>query len=62
MQVLLTDLNATLTAADGKTQTIAAKAGEVCWRPATQHKGVVLGEKPVEQILVEMKGKPGSSD
>jgi beta-alanine degradation protein BauB len=60
VQVLLTDLNVILTTADGKTQTITGKAGEVRWRPATQHKGAVLGEKPVEQILVEMKGKPGS--
>jgi hypothetical protein len=57
VQVLLSDLNAALTTADGKTQNIAGKAGEVRWRPATQHTGVVLGEKPVEQILVEMKGK-----
>jgi quercetin dioxygenase-like cupin family protein len=56
VQVLLTDLNATLTAADGKTQTIAGKAGDVRWRPATQHRGAILGGKAVEQILVEMKG------
>jgi beta-alanine degradation protein BauB len=56
VQVLLTDLNATLTTADGKPQTITGKAGDVRWRPATQHKGLVLGNKPVEQILVEMKG------
>jgi len=56
VQVLLTDLKVTVTTADGKTQTIAGQAGDVRWRPATQHKGVVLGEKPVEQILVEMKG------
>lgn len=59
VQVLLTDWNSTLTTADGNTQTIAGKAGNVRWRSATQHKGVVLGEKPVEQILVEMKGKFG---
>lgn len=62
VQVLLTNLNAALTTAGGETQTFAGKAGDVRWRPATQHRGAVLGEKPVEQILVEMKGKPGSGD
>lgn len=62
VQVLLTDLNVIVTTADGKTQTFTGKAGEVRWRPAIQHRGVVMGEKPVEQILVEMKGKPGSGD
>jgi hypothetical protein len=56
----LTDLNVTITTADGQIQTFAGKGDEVRWRPATEHKGVVLGEKPVEQILVEMKGKSGS--
>lgn len=55
VQVLLTDFKATLTTADGKTETLTGKAGEVRWRPATEHKGVVLGSTPVEQILVEMK-------
>lgn len=57
VQVLLTDWNVTLTAPGGKTETFAGKAGDVRWRPATQHGGAVRGEKPVEQILVEMKGK-----
>ena len=58
VQVLLTDLNVIVTTADGKTQTIAGKAGDVHWRPATRHRGAVLAEKAMEQILVEMKGKP----
>ena len=62
VQVLLTDLNVIVTTADGKTQTVTGKAGEVRWRPAIQHRGVVMGEKPVEQILVELKGKTGSLD
>lgn len=60
VQVLLTDWNGTLTTDDGKTQTVSGRAGQVRWRTATQHKGVVVGMEPVEQILVEMKGKPGS--
>jgi len=59
VQVLLTDSNVILTTVAGKTQSIAGKAGEVRWRPATEHRGTVLGEKAMEQILVEMKGKPG---
>lgn len=60
VQVLLTDLNVSLTTADGKTQTVTGKAGEVRWRPATQHAGKILGDKPLEQIVVEMKGAPGA--
>jgi len=56
VQVLLTDFNATLTTGDGHTEPFRAKAGDVRWRPATQHQGKVVGDKPVEQILVEMKG------
>ena len=58
VQLLLTDFNGTLTTCDGKTQTIAGKAGNVRWRPATQREGVVRGKEPVEQILIEMKGTP----
>lgn len=62
VQVLLTDLNVKVTTADGKAETFTGKAGDVRWRSAIQHKGAVTGEKPVEQILVEMKGKPRSGD
>lgn len=58
VQVLLRDSNVILTTVDGKTQNIAGKAGDVHWRIASQHRGAVLGENAMEQILVEMKGKP----
>lgn len=58
VQVLLTDVNVMLTTAGGKTQTVTGKAGEVRWRTATQHQGVIPLGKPVEQLLIEMKGKP----
>lgn len=58
VQVLLTDLKAALTGTDGTTEIIKGKAGDVRWRFASQHKGEVLGEKPVEQIIIEMKGNP----
>ena len=60
VQVLLTDMNASLTTSDGKTQTVTGKAGEVRWRTATQHVGKNLAGKPFEQIVVEMKGAPGA--
>lgn len=60
VQVLLTDINATLTTADGKTQAVTGKAAEVRWRPAAQHAGKILGETPAEQILVEMKRLPAT--
>lgn len=61
VQVLLTDLNAILTTPDGKSQTVTGKAGDVRWRSATQHEGEIVGGKPAEQIVVEMKGGPGRS-
>ncbi len=60
VQVLLTDLNATLTTADGTTQTVTGKAGETRWRSATQHAGRIVGHQPLEQIVVEMKGTPSA--
>ena len=60
VQVLLTDFAVTITTGNGRSETITGKAGDVRWRLATQHQGTVLGDKPVEQILVEMKEKPGS--
>ena len=62
VQVLLTDLDATLVSEDGRSETVTRKAGDVRWRLATQHKGTILGGKPVEQILVEMKGKAGANE
>ena len=60
VQVLLTDMNVVLTAPDGTAQPVTARAGEVRWRPVSQHAGKVVGDKPFEQIVVEMKGAPGA--
>lgn len=60
VQILLTDLNATLITADGKSHTVTGKPRDVRWRIATQHAGQILGDKPFEQIVVEMKGTPGA--
>ncbi len=58
VQVLLTDLKMNMTTADGKTSLIEGKAGEVRWRPATQHAAENVSGKAFEQILIEMKGAP----
>jgi hypothetical protein len=55
VQVLLTDLNASLTTSDGVTQVVTGKAGEVRWRTATAHVGKTLGDTPFEQLVIEMK-------
>jgi polyisoprenoid-binding protein YceI len=60
VQITLTDMNASLTTGDGKTETVIRKAGEVRWRTATQHSGKNLGGQPFEQVVVEMKGVPGA--
>ncbi len=58
VQIFLTDSKANITTADGKTTSEVGKAGEVRWRPATQHVVQNTGDKPSEGILVEMKGEP----
>lgn len=60
VQVLLTDMNGSLTTGDGKTQTVTGKAGDVRWRSATEHVGKNLASQPFEQIVIEMKGAPGA--
>jgi hypothetical protein len=55
VQILLTDLNASLTTTDGVTQVVTGKAGEVRWRAATAHVGKTIGDTPFEQIVIEMK-------
>lgn len=61
LQVLLTDMNVNLTSDGGKTEHVSGKAGEVRWRSATQHAGQSVDDKPVEQLVVEMKGARGAS-
>ena len=55
VQVFLTDSKAKTTTADGKSTEAAGKAGQVTWRPATQHAIQNTGAA-FEGILVEMKG------
>jgi len=56
VQIMLTDAKTTATTADGKTYQSEGKAGQVNWRPATVHSVQNTGDKPLEGVLVEMKG------
>ena len=58
VQIVLTDTKSEVTTPDGKTTTVEAKAGQVVWRPALQHSVRNIGDKPIEGVLVEMKGAP----
>ena len=55
--VFLGDQRAKFTYPDRKTEEISAKAGEVKWTPAGTHEPENIGDKPVEVVLVELKGK-----
>ena len=58
--VFLTDQKAKFTYPDGKTEEVDAKAGEVKHIPAGPHLPENVGDKPMELILVELKGKPAA--
>jgi quercetin dioxygenase-like cupin family protein len=53
--VALTDANAKVTTADGKTSEVHGKAGTAAWRSAGTHIYQNIGDKPVEGILIEPK-------
>jgi quercetin dioxygenase-like cupin family protein len=44
------------TTADGKSQVIEYKTGDVVWREALTHSGENVGTTDIRTILVEMKG------
>ena len=58
VQIVLTDARTEILTPDGKTTKVEAKAGQVLWRPALQHSARNIGDKPIDGILVEMKGEP----
>ncbi len=60
VNVYLTDANVKLTAPDGKSTEVHAKAGAAAWRGATTHIAENIGDKPLEGISVEPK-KPASA-
>jgi quercetin dioxygenase-like cupin family protein len=51
----LSDQNFRVTTADGRTDTVIHKAGEVSWGGPARHKEVNIGEKPFEAVVVELK-------
>ena len=54
--VLLTDGKIVFTGADGKSETVDAKAGQALWSAAGKHAGANAGTTALEAILVELKG------
>ena len=59
--VLLTDQNVRFHTPDGKSEVVTAKAKEAIWSLAGKHLPENLSEKPLEGILVELKGKPAAA-
>jgi quercetin dioxygenase-like cupin family protein len=56
--VFLTDQKGVFATPDGKSTQVNAKAGEVKHLPAGSHLPQNTGDKPMEVIVVELKGKP----
>jgi quercetin dioxygenase-like cupin family protein len=57
--VYLTDGSIRFTDANGKTQDVTGKAGQVVYTPAQIHNPENLGDTPFEVIVVELKGGAG---
>ena len=55
--VFLTNSTAKFTFADGKTQDVSPKAGDAQYAPATIHLPENTGDKGMDVIVVELKGK-----
>ena len=55
--VFLTDANAQFTFPDGKTQALTPKAGDAQYTAAGTHLPENMGDKGMDVILVELKGK-----
>ena len=58
LAVFLTDGHVRFTLPDGKTQGSDVKAGTTQWAPAGKHLPENMSDKPLELILVELKGQP----
>ncbi len=53
----LADETAKFTYPDGKTEDVAAKAGDAMWLPGGKHLPENMGDKPLDAVVVELKGK-----
>lgn len=56
--VFLTDGKVRFNFADGKTQDADSKAGTAMWNTATTHLPENVGDKPLEVMVIELKGEP----
>ena len=52
----LTDVRLKNTLADGKSEEVTRKAGEVTWRAPLKHASENMSDKPFEVVMVELKG------
>lgn len=59
--VSLSAANVKFTTGDGKTVDVVMKADDVSLMPAGTHAGANAGTGPVDVVIVEMKGAPGSA-
>ena len=59
--VFLTDANGTFTFPDGKKQDFAVKAGDSQYTPAGTHLPENTGDKEMQVIVIELKGKTPKS-
>ena len=55
--IFLTDVQVKSTLADGKAEETQGKAGQVSWRDPLKHDSENLSDRPLEVIIVELKGK-----
>ena len=56
--IFLTDHDNKMTYPNGKSEMMSGEAGEVQMTPAGEHLPENVGDKPMELILVELKGQP----
>jgi hypothetical protein len=55
LEIALGDLHFTDTDVEGKTQEVRREAGSVSWEKAFMHSAVNLSEKPLDNLIVELK-------
>jgi hypothetical protein len=60
-RVFLSDQRAKFTLPDGKSVERTWKGGDALWTPAETHLPENQSDKPLDLILVELKGKPAAA-
>jgi uncharacterized RmlC-like cupin family protein len=56
--VFLTDYHQRITGADGKSQEVTHKAGDVSYTEAVKHSEENLSDQPLEAVVIELKPRP----